>query len=357
MTAGPGTSRRRELVFGLAFMAIAIAVTLALGEIAIRVIASRRLIYNIEMVKYATTLKMRDPNDEVSHVHRPSAHARLMGVDIALNSLGHRGPELATPREPSRKRVLVLGSSVTLGWGVPFDSTFTTRTEAMLNTARPFGPGVSFEFANAGIGNYNTAFQSRLFERQYPVVRPDLVVLHYFVSDVQPRTMGRNNVILKHSFLAAFLFDRWSRLTLSFGGHYTDLFTFYTDLYADGSPAWIQTQQQIRAMRDRAAKDGVRFIVMIIPDIHDLSPGTPYRALYDRIDAAFRGMGITTINTFDAVQRQFGGDVTTLWIQGDDPHPNARGHALMADILYRYLVDDDPLGLRAAGGRTPPRSS
>lgn len=356
MTAVPSTSRRRELVFGLAFIAIATVVTLAFGEIAIRVIASRHLIYNIEMVKYATRLKMRDPNGEVSHVHRPSAHARLMGVDVALNSLGHRGPELANPKDPSRKRVLVLGSSVTLGWGVPFDSTFTTRTETMLNTTRPFGPGLSFEFANAGIGNYNTNFQYRLFERQYAVVRPDLVVLHYFVSDVQPRTMGRNSFILKHSFLAAFLFDRWSQFKLSFGGHYTDLFTFYKDLYADGSPAWAQTQQQIRTMRDRTAQASVRFIVMIIPDIHDLSPGTPYQALYARIEAAFHGMGITTINTFDAFQRQFGGDVTKLWIHGDDPHPNARGHALMADILYRYLVDNDPLGFRAAGGRTPQRS-
>ena len=336
-------------MFGLAFLGIATVVTLGLGEIVTRVIASRRLIYNIEMVRYATQLKMPDPLGEVSHVHRPSASARLMGVDVSLNSLGNRGPELTTPRDPSRKRVFVLGSSVTLGWGVPFESTFTARTQAMLNTRRPFGPAVSFEFANAGIGNYNTAFQYRLFERQYPVVKPDLVVLHYFISDVQPRTMGRNSFLLKHSFLLATLFDRWSQFRLRFSGDYKDLFTFYKDLYADDSEAWRQTQRLIVAMRDRTARDSVPFVVMIIPDIHDLSPGTPYGALYDKIEAAFKEKGITSLNTFEAFQETGGGDVTKLWIQSDDPHPNGRGHALMADALYAYLATVDPLRLRAAG--------
>lgn len=338
--------RARELAFGLLLLVAVTVIGLGLGELAMRVIASQRLIYNIEMVKYATALKMPDTLGQVSHVHRPGASAHLMGVDIALNHLGHRGPDLPATRDPSHKRVFVLGSSVTLGWGVPFDSTFTARTERALNTERPFGAAYRFEFANAGIGNYNTAFQSRLFERQYPLVRPDLVVLHYFISDVQPRTMGRNSALLKHSFLAAFLFDRWSLLKLRLGGTYRDLFTFYRELYQPGSQAWLDTQRQIRGMRDVAAWDSVPFLVMVIPDIHDLSPGTPYAALYGEIDSTFRAMGLATINTFPAYQQEFGDDVTRLWIQADDPHPNARGHAVMAKALYAYLVDHDPLGLR-----------
>ena len=102
-------------------------------------------------------------------------------------------------------------------------------------------------------------------------------------------------------------------------------------------------------MHDASSRDGVPFVVMIVPDIHDLSPGTPYKALYSRIESVLKGMDIPTINTFDAFQQQFGDDVTKLWIQGDDPHPNARGHALMADVLYQWLVAIDPLRLRGAG--------
>src|SRR5881392_3047860 len=120
MNEAPTISRGHLFAIGLAFFLVATSLTLGAGEIAIRVIASHHLIYNIEMVKYATELKVRDPRREVSHVHRPSSSAHLMGVDIALNSLGDRGPELQNPKDPQRKRVLVLGSPITLGWGVPF---------------------------------------------------------------------------------------------------------------------------------------------------------------------------------------------------------------------------------------------
>ena len=58
----------------------------------------------------------------------------------------------------------------------------------------------------------DTYFQYKLFQNQYPVVKPDMVVLHYFISDVEPRSMGRNNPILKHSFLADYFFDRFSNI-------------------------------------------------------------------------------------------------------------------------------------------------
>jgi hypothetical protein len=177
------------------------------------------------------------------------------------------------------------------------------------------------------------------------------VVVHYFISDVQPRTMGRNSWVLQHSFLAAFFFDKWSQVKLRFGGEYKDLLTFYQDLYAEGSPAWATTQQHLREMRDASAKAGVPFVVVVTPDIHDLSPGTPYKALYDRISAAFTAMDISTVSSFDALQQKFGTDVSALWIQADDPHPNARGHAVMADVLYNYLVSADPLHLKPSPGQ------
>jgi len=337
----------KQFFFGLIFIAGATLLTLAAGEGIIRIISSVHLIYNIEMVKYARELKMRDPKGEVSHVHRPSAHARLMGVDISLNSLGQRGPERSPEKPSSTKRILVFGSSITMGWGVPYEKVFTSVAEERLNREKPFGNGPVFEIENAGIGNYNTHFQYKLFQNQYPVVKPDMVVLHYFISDVQPRSMGRNNLLLKHSCLAAFFFDRWSQLRLRMTGNFKDLFAFYNDLYRDDSKAWADTRREIGEMRDIAARDKVPFVIMIIPDIHDLSPGSPYGPLYQKMETAFRAMDIPTVNTFDEFRQQFGNDVSRLWIQSDDPHPNAGGHALMADILYRYLAGQDPMRLRS----------
>jgi hypothetical protein len=335
--------KKRPFLAGTIVALIATLITLALGEGVVRLVASQRLIYNIEMVKYARQLKQRDSRDLVRHVHRPSCSAKLMGVEVALNSLGNRGPELIDPKPAGVQRVMVLGSSITMGWGVPFESVFTSVAQRRLNGEKPFRTPVSFEFVNAGIGNYNTVFQRELFRDQYPRVRPDAVVLNYFISDVQPRTMGRDNPILKHSYLAAWAFDRYGQWQFARQGK--GLFTYYSDLYADDSEPWRITREKIREMRDVCAASHTPFMVMIIPDIHDLSPGTPYRAIYERIELSFRGAGFEVVSTFPAFQQAFGADVTKLWIQGDDPHPNAAGHAILADQLVDCLVRPNSLQL------------
>ena len=337
-------TKRREIALKLLFLLAAIMLTLAIGEVAIRVISSHTLIYNIEMAKYAKALKQRDPKGEVSHIHVPSHSARLMGVDVTLNSLGHRSHELSKQKTPGTRRILVLGASITMGWGVSVDHLFTSVVEERLNRIKPFGPDITFEIANAGIGNYNTCFESKLFQNQYPVVKPDLVVVQYAINDAEPRSMGRNNWLLQHSLLADYFFDRFQHLRFA-GGNNKDLFSFYSHLYEDNSDAWNQSLGCLAAIRDTAQKDGVPVVIMIVPDIHELTPETPFRDLYARMASAFRKLDIPTINTFDEFREHFGTDVSKLWIQSDDPHPNASGHALMADILYNYLVEANPLKL------------
>jgi lysophospholipase L1-like esterase len=304
------------------------------------------------MVKYAKELKEPDPKGEISHVHRTNASAELMGVEVKLNSLGHRGPELTQPKSPDIKRVFVLGSSVTMGWGVPLDKMFTSTVKERFDKERPLGPNVSIELANAGIGNYNTLAQSVLFNRQYPIVKPDLVVLHYFISDPEPRPAARNSPVLRYSMLAAYFFDRFRTLTLAAQGK-TDLFKHYSDVYRDDAPNWRETLGYIGKMRDTAAADHVPFLIMIIPDFHNVAIGTPYAALYEKIDAGFKGLNIPTINTFPELQRRYGGHEQDLWIQPDDPHPNAKGHEVMADMLYDYLKKPEAFTYEVQAQRDP----
>ena len=328
--------KKPQLAQRIASLVIGTLLALLVGEVAVRIVVTQTLIYNIEMVRYAKELKTPDPLGEVSHVHRQNASAHLMGVDITLNSLGHRGPDLP-PKSADRKRVFVLGSSVTMGWGVPVDAMFTSLAEQRFNKDLPLGPATHVEIANAGIGNYNTLAQSRLFAHQYGGLKPDLVVLHYFISDPEPRPPGKNSVILRHSLFAAYCYDRFRTLGLAAEGK-NDLFKHYSEIYDDAQPYWNDTLAKISEMRDVAAKNGVPFVVMIIPDFHNLRPGTPYGPLYEKMEKGFSARGIHVFNSFPEFQKRYGGQETALWIQQDDPHPNATGHALMAELLYAELA-------------------
>src|SRR5947207_1728331 len=86
---------KKKAAFVAVFLLLAFVCTAGLGELVMRIVVAHKLIYNIEMVKYAKELKTIDPEGVVSHVHRTNRSAKLMGVEIALNSLGHRSPELA----------------------------------------------------------------------------------------------------------------------------------------------------------------------------------------------------------------------------------------------------------------------
>ncbi len=331
-------SRLRMVVLWVLSMSIALGLAFALGEIAVRVAASRVLIYNIEMVRYATQLKMPDPTGEVSHVHRPNASAKLMGVDITLNSLGHRSKELTPTRSPNLKRVFVLGSSVTMGWGVPAEKVFTSWAEDRINNQHVLGKDVKVEFANAGIGNYNTRAQHKLFKDQYARIKPDAVVLHYFISDAEPRPPGRNSIILRYSYFAAYVYDRVRMVGLRASGK-TDLFKYYSDIYKDENPYWKETLGLVADMQKTAAADKVPFMIMIVPDFHNLGKDSPYATIYAKIEAGFKALGIHTTNAFPVFQQRYGGHESDLWIQPDDPHPNAKGHELMGELLVNDLRD------------------
>jgi lysophospholipase L1-like esterase len=121
---------------------------------------------------------------------------------------------------------------------------------------------------------------------------------------------------------------------------------FYADLYRDDCSEWLKTCGRVREMRDFAKSHGVPFAVMIIPDIQDLRPGTACSGIYAKIERDLKAMGIPALSAYGPLQARFGGDERELWIQVDDPHPNGKGHAFLADLLYRWLVSEDPLKMR-----------
>lgn len=323
------TLKTKFLIF--AFVAVLCLVT---GELLVRIISTKKLFYNIEMVKYAKELKIPDPEGIASHMHRPNASAVLMGTEIKLNSLGNRGPDLGV-KSKDTKRILVLGSSVTMGWGLPEEKMFTYITQRELNEQLA-SSGRKVEIANAGIGNYNTRFQIALFNRQYPILKPDIVVLHYFISDAETRGKGNNSLLLKYSYLADLFYDQISNLSFK-AGSVGDLATYYRDLYADNSPNWRATLDIIKNLNDTLSRDKVPLLIMIVPDFHNLNKNSSYKSIYEKIYSDFSKLHIPVINMFENFSDTYSEHESDLWIQADDPHPNDKGHELMAKLLTDLL--------------------
>ena len=156
------------------------------------------------LIRDALTLKVDSANPLVGHHHRPNAEARLMGVTVRTNTDGFRDDDYAVERN-GKRRIVFLGDSLTLGWGVEQADTFEHVLEARLDAIRPT------EVINLGVGNYNTTQELNLFLDKGAKYLPDQVVLFYFINDAEPVPQKSRFPGLGHSRLVTFY---WSRLKM-----------------------------------------------------------------------------------------------------------------------------------------------
>ena len=290
------------------------------------------------MVKYAKALKTPDPKNQVSHIHQRSVAADLMGVEVSLNKMGHRGPDIDFSL-PDQK-ILVLGSSITLGWGVDEANTFTATLENLLNSSNQKKTRV----INAGIGNYNSYYQMQLLKDQIATVGPDLVVLQYFLNDAEPNPVQKNSLLLQNSLFLAFLYDKFAAIQyrLSGGGTLED---HYEKIYTDNSPSWQRAQNDLLAMKEMTEKHSAKFVVMLVPEFFNLDPKGPFKGFHNQIKQTLQGLNIHTIDTYDTFSKRFFKKEKEVWVSDTDRHPNKEGHRIMAQFMFEHLAFDNQKSL------------
>ncbi|MGI9290078.1 MAG: SGNH/GDSL hydrolase family protein, partial [Gammaproteobacteria bacterium] len=167
-----------DFLKGLAAMFISLLIFFVMLEVSLQIYTRLFIYYDVEMSRYAVEVKEKADNPAIGHVHRPNAEAHLMGVDVKINSDGFRDQEYSLERT-NKYRIVVLGDSLTFGWGVEQDKTYEHLLENMLSETRPT------EMINTGHGNYNTSQQVNLFKEKGLKYNPDKVVVFYFINDAE----------------------------------------------------------------------------------------------------------------------------------------------------------------------------
>jgi lysophospholipase L1-like esterase len=114
---------------------------------------------------------------------QPGREYEWQGIPVAINSRGLRGSEISYEKAPGTFRILNLGDSVAMGWGVREEETYGRRLEGSLNAR---GPGeVRFEVINAGVPGWNLENALAYLEAEGLRYEPDLVLLEVtIVNDI-----------------------------------------------------------------------------------------------------------------------------------------------------------------------------
>jgi lysophospholipase L1-like esterase len=317
----PAAERPQYVFAALALVLLAAVVAVGL-EIYVRLIIDDGLHFDLEMWKYAREVKQVSADPILGHEHRPGAAAHLMGVDVRINRLKLRDAEYPYQRPPGVQRVLMLGDSVTFGWGVPVADTVAKRLERKLRDA---GRGV--EVINTGVGNYNTIMEVEYFFNEGARYDPQVVVLNYFINDAEPvPTYRAPNLLQRHSYAWVWLSGRLDVLARLLARR-QDFADYYLALY--DAPGWTAAQQSIARLTAHCRERGIAVLIANYPELRELKP---YR--FDRVRAVVRETaernGAAYLDLYDAVRDE---NPERLWVTKPDDHPSSYAHGLFADAM------------------------
>ena len=332
MTSRPTKPQAERIIGGLKntlLLFCAVVACLLLLEVVFRQFVDDGQLYELEMWKYARDMKIRDARPEFGHRHRPSREAELMGVKVRTNTNGFRGPEIGERAASGVVRIAFVGDSVTLGWGVAEQETFTRQVvDALVRQGR------KVEGFNLGIGNYNTTQELALFLEAGARLRPDIIVLSYFINDAEPMPTYPVENLLNMNSAAWIVFSyRFDSLLRQFG-ELPDWKKYYRDLYGSDASGWQKSQEAIKQFAGVARQLGAALIVFNIPELRELKP-YPFAEVTAKVRAVVEGEGVTFVDLLPSVENL---EPSSLWVTVPDPHPNGMANTAFARRMTEEIL-------------------
>ena len=300
-----------QLIKKLCIAILSTALALSAIEVGLRIYYSKFISYDIEMWKYHQKIKI-PTNDLRRHFHKSNAQAELMGVTLRTNSLGFRGPEL--DMQNISNSIVMLGDSLTLGWGVDESDTFCQRYAA--------DHGVNC--INAGVGNYNL---EQIVEnyRKNPVFSQAKQVFYFFyINDAEPAQLEFNSEFCIHS-IACVAAARAIGSSHSNIRNENDYVQYYENLYMNSS--WQRYADSLEALISAVGKE--RLTVILLPEFRYIS-SQPFKDVHQKISEYLIARGV---RVFDFLDFPSTANSQEFWVSPDDPHPNAKAHKIIADQL------------------------
>lgn len=304
---------------------------------------------------------------------------------VQTNSLGLRNPEISPIKPAHTKRILFIGDSYTMGWGVEERSAFPRVTEKILNAS---SSALTVETINAGFTGAGPSGYYLYLKLQGLKLNPDIVVVGLYLgndilsrreiewmttdSDNLPETIRSKTAyvdqagnlrtttvpipyrfpILRNSHLFIYLihalFGRapTQTETLTSKEFVSALVCQFKEACHELDSEKNEVMLLLKGMKKLTEKSGAKFLVTIIPtdfQIHQddwLKYRLPFPLLHK--DREFPNKQIAKwlddagIQYIDLLPTFVDHEDEETYFALDD-HWNERGHALAADAISRVL--------------------
>ncbi len=296
------------------------------------------------------------PRDLLQFELKPDLDRTVFGKPFTTNAQGLRDRPYTVEKPEGTFRIVLLGSSMDMGWGVATDETYENRLEDWLNAhAARRGISRKFEVINLAMAAYSPLHRLESFRRKAPAYRPDLVLYSATMLDtrlleIHIRNLLQDRIDLRYAYL---------RKALAGAGIGTEdlrLDAFGELKDKDAMKAKIRpflddiAEATVGEIAGRCRADGTPMALLAIPRVGLADAPEARSAAILRLAGTARRLDLPFLDltpTFDDR------DPTTLWIAQGDDHPNDLGHKLLFEMLARDIVKNE-LMYRTIFGVEPP---
>ena len=331
----------RPALGSVILLAVSIAIALAVTELALRLLGYR----GEPMSRISNIYLVDDPVLDWRYV--PNSELRSGRVVYRYNAAGFRDRDHGLQKPAGIERILVVGDSVTEGYGVEWTDVFAPVLQS--------GLGDRYEVINIAGGGLNTPQEVHLFERVGLKYRPDLVVLNFVLNDVDFYTRfhaaqragerGESRIalfnvsvppavkrFLKSSALIYLVNDRVQTLRETVFGT-KGAGDYFDRIWASEANRRKVTDGFSRLAALRKQGD-FQVVVVIWPLITDYR-GYRFRWIHEWVAAEGTKFGLDVI---DLLPHFSSSPYRSLQVSAEDTvHPNAAGHRLGAEALLAWL--------------------
>ena len=255
----------------------------------------------------------------------PSQHVEsFRGAPLSTNRWAMRDRDYSKHKPAGTYRVALLGASITMGAGIADDQTYENLVEDRLN--RDYGGDhyERFELLNFAVGGFSAPQKLWAFERALEF-ESDVVIWETHPSELE--WLVRHLSQVTKAGVAIPYPDLQQRLeVVGLGGGFATRAKLWS--IAPELMNWVWER-----MRDECGQRGVNLQVLLLPRVDELRQDA---ANFAQLSELAEKVGLPVIDVTRAYDEVI--DRTKIRVSPQDDHPNADGHRLLADELYRQML-------------------
>lgn len=335
------TSSRKEFLFGTLVVVASLLLTAVLFELGLRLLghggAPESLIRNMMIVD--------DPVLDWRYI--PNSRFQQGKIVNQYNGAGFRGGDHSIEKPSGITRVVVIGDSVTEGYGVEWRDVFASSVQASL--------GSGYEVINLGMGGLNAPQEVHILEKVGLRYSPDHVVVNFVLNDcdffVRAKAAAKHaesadskidllgiriNPALKRTLKSSALIymvnervaDLWGRLR---GEERHD---YYEEIWRNEENR-AKITAAFERLRTLSRNHGFKVIVLVWPLVIDYGHYR-FRPVHEWTIEQAAAKGFATIDLLPVYSTQ---PFRTLQVTSEDyVHPNAKGHKMAAAEFVKWIT-------------------